>query len=350
MDPVSTAITVTLSLIGVIAVTINVLCIFIIVSSKLLWEKRSSIFIFSVLMLHMIQGFLVIPFYAAKKAGTSNSTSKTIICDGFRFTYMITFYGSCVNVLFITIDRLLAVILLTAYKQIVTRKRVIIAAVCLWIYVIMLCLIPFLPQKQSEKSTSTCSYNPQKEWTIFMLFANTVFPYVIVIVTYTYIFIMFYKKKVKRQTKKCNPINGDVNKSEVMNGFCARVSSQKNVNMSTLEMKRCKEMQKITKITFVVVLIYGITWAPTIIYYLLIHLNSSHSHHHSSSKGYTSFIIKFITFFDAIAAPIIYCYYHDDFKQEFNKLFRQRRSKVARETHLKALQGAEDYQHEKIYT
>ena len=137
-----------MSIVSIMAVLLNTLCVFIIASSKLLQQKRSSIFIFSVLALHMIQGLLVIPFYAAKKAGTSNPTSKTVICDGFRFTYMITFYGSCVNVLLITIDRLLAVILLTAYKQIVTRKRVIIAAVCLWIYVLMLCLIPFLPQKQ----------------------------------------------------------------------------------------------------------------------------------------------------------------------------------------------------------
>ena len=273
----------------------------------------------------MIQGLLVIPFYAAKKAGTSNPTSKTIICDGFRFTYMITFYGSCVNVLLITIDRLLAVILLTAYKQIVTRKRVIIAAVCLWIYVIMLCLIPFLPEQESAKSTSTCNYNPRKEWTIFMLLVNTVIPYVVVTITYTYIFIKLHRMKVKTQTRMYNPTNSNVNKSdEDENGL-----SSNNINISREKMKReimkrDKTMKKISKITFAVVLVYGITWAPSTIYYLLLYLKPSmftKAYHRSPLEGYITLIIKFITFFDAIAAPIIYCYYRDDFKKEFHKVF-----------------------------
>ena len=80
---------------------------------------------------------------------------------------------------------------------------------------------------------------------------------------------------------------------------------------------------KITKITSLIVLVYGVTWSPSIVYYLLIQFTPSvfsDSYYSSSTETYVTFFIKFITYFDGIATPIIYCYYHNDFKQELKNV------------------------------
>ncbi|XP_066932652.1 alpha-1B adrenergic receptor-like [Clytia hemisphaerica] len=189
------AMVVVMSLMSAIIIIINAGCIYIIQWSSVLRQKTASIFVYSILTLHLLQGCFVIPFYAAKKSKIDSIESKKFICDGFRFSYMITFYGACINVLLIGGDRLLAIRLMTSYKLVVTRRRAIIATISLWTYVLVLCLIPFVPP-ESEKF---CRYNQQDEWTTFMLFFNTLLPYIFVIVSYMYITVKLDEIQQKTQ-------------------------------------------------------------------------------------------------------------------------------------------------------
>jgi len=322
------AMVVIMSIMSFVIVLINGGCIILIYSSKVLRQKRASIFVTSILTLHLLQGCFVIPFYAAKKSHREKSVAeRKLICDGFRLTYMITFYGACVNVLLIGGDRLLAVKLMTFYKIFVTRRRAIVATISMWTYTVLLCLIPFIPQSESK----FCEYNQQDEWTIFMLFVNTLFPYVVVIASYVYITV-----KLDRIAQKTNSyithqeeVSPQVQKrSRALSTFTMFKFNKSRENEA--ERERNKNIRRVTKLTFIIILAYGLTWAPSIFYYTLLKVAPSifsEEYLSSTAESYVTFFIKFITFFDALFTPIIYCYFHNDFRREFERYWRNLRKR-----------------------
>ena len=345
-----------MSVMSAIIIIINAGCIFIINWSPVLRRKTASIFVYSILTLHLLQGSFVIPFYAAKKTpGVDSVVMRKFICDGFRLSYMVTFYGACVNVLLIGGDRLLAVILMTSYKSVVTRRRAIIAVCSLWTYVFLLCMVPFIPDEEGK----FCRYNQQDEWTIFMLFFNTLIPYIFV--TVSYLFVTIKLDRLQRKTHRTTPHVTNNNNSS--NNLQTNASPMKNNTMDTLSVngdqsevsedgrrksratstfhlftlhkskenkeadrEKTKDIRKVTKLTFIIILAYGLTWAPSIIYYILLKVAPSiftEEYNTSAAESYVTFFIKFITFFDALFTPVIYCYFHNDFRREFNKFWER---------------------------
>ena len=328
-----------MSVMSVLIVIVNAGCIYIINWSTILRRKTASIFVYSLLTLHLLQGCFVIPFYTAKKSSSEKSVaSRKFICDGFRLSYMITFYGACINVLLIGGDRLLAVLLMTSYKSVVTRKRAIVAVCSLWTYVFVLCMIPFAPEVGKF-----CRYNQQDEWTIFMLFANTLVPYIFVTVSYLYITARLNQMQKKTHSNLNNnninlgvdnlSVNGDHPDVEekrtsrspsgsTFHLFGCNTDKKKEIEA---EREKTKNIRKVTKLTFIIILTYGLTWAPSIIYYILLKVAPSiftEEYERSPAESYVTFFIKFITFFDAVFTPIIYCYFHTDFRREFDRFWR----------------------------
>ena len=284
--------------VSVTVVFINTLFIVIICRSKKIRKKPSTVFTLNLLATQLLQGLFVIPFYIAKRQGTEQEQIRRFICDGFRFPYMITFYGTCIHVVLITTDRLLAVILLTSYKLTVTFYHSVYVTIVAWVYIILLCLVPFLPQKQPE---SVCSYIPQKEWIIFMLLVNTLASYVYIVMVYIYI----YQKLAEIATRK--------KKHSISS--TSSTCSRSGAGISRTFMKQC----------FIITLSYGLTWAPAVVYYLLqVFTPSVFSTSYSNSKfeEYVSFFIKFITTITAIISPIVYCYFNSEFQREYKFTMR----------------------------
>ena len=281
---------VVVSIISAILVTlINVYCVVIIISSRKV-RSPPHMTIFSLLLGHALQGMFVIPCYAAKKSGIYKHT---IVCEIFRFSYLLTNYWCCLSVLVITIDRFIGVQFPLKYKVWVTRKRLSRAMFCVWLYVLILCLIPFAPS-----DSKTCKYNPQKQWVITMLIVNTLIPFIIVMILYIFIF-----KKIKIVLK------GKLGK----------------VNRSKTELKRAK-------ITFFIVATYVLCWGPSLLYYLLLtlcHGTCFHkSFHDSKSREIVGFLIKFLTFIDGLIAPLIYCFASRHFNMLRNTVFASIRRKI----------------------
>ena len=318
MDAEKSIVIVVLSVLSICVVFVNTFCVVVIAKSKKLHSRPSAVFILSLITTHLIQGLLVLPFYALKRAKLPNPVIQKISCDGFRFTYMITFYGACINVLIISLDRFLAIKLLNTYKQQITMKRACYIIVIAWSYTLFLCLLPFAPLKKTlSTATSKCSYNQPKEWSIFMLLVNTLIPYIIITVIYT-----FVRTKVMRLGKVTDIHNIKRSDSAVDPHY--KVSTTTKCSMIPVNDGSDKFRQRVFNVTFLIVLSYGITWAPSVIYHLLTLLTPSlftKSYFNSTEEKYISFIIKVFTFLDAIGAPVIYCYHHDEFRQECRKIF-----------------------------
>ena len=284
-----------LSILSAAAAFINILFIFIICKSRKLRAKSSTVFIVNLLVTHLIQALLVIPFFIMKRQAI-DLEKKKIVCDGFRFSFALTFYGMCLHVLIISIDRLLAVKLLTSYKLIITFNRSVYVTIAAWIYIISLCLVPFIPQGKS-----TCSYNPQNEWTIFMLLTSTLMPYVIVVMIYLFI----YKKLDEIATRRKKHSTASTRST-------ASIGDHVNRNF--------------VKQSVIITSLYGLTWAPAVVYDLLSILVPSifpTTYFNSTLEEYITFFIVFTTFLNSVVAPIVYGYFNADFKKEYKRTVRR---------------------------
>ena len=308
---------------SVLTTCINSLCIYIIIKSKLLLKRPSTYLILNLLTVHLLQGLIVFPLYVGKKFKVENFRWAQMFCDGFRFTYMVTFYAAILGVLLIAIDRLLATWFVMKYKEIVTKRRCIITIIIFWMYIIALCIIPF-KKSESEIDTqtidtnntksnatvyrSTCLYNQTKIWTILMLMINCALPYILVVLCYQ---IVIYK--IKKIGNKSHP-----------------TQNTKGSNGSKILTKDISKHKDITKLSITITLTYAIFWSPSVIYYILLSLCPTtcfvDNYNESSAERYIGFLAKFLPFLDALAAPLIYCFYHNEFRSLLTRFLRRGRS------------------------
>lgn len=266
-----------LSVTMILVFILNSFCILVILRNKKLRENPSTILTVNLLVMHLIQAVFVMPFYAAKRYLNNSS----IICDGFRFFYLVTFYIACFNVLLISLDRFLAFKLKMKYKTTVTCKRVLMILAIVWVYIIALCCVPFAYPK------SKCHYNPNPTWVVFMLLANCFVPCVVIILIYVYI-------------------------SLHLHSFSSRRSSTNTISNTN---------KKITRNTFILVITYGLAWTPSIIYYIIQALFPdvfSKEYYDSDIEKYVSFFLKYAKFAEGVTSPILYCYLNSYFKKSLS--------------------------------
>ncbi|XP_057311846.1 dopamine receptor 4-like [Hydractinia symbiolongicarpus] len=336
------------SLLAILATFLNAVCIFVIVTSKKLLQRPSMYLIVNLLIVHFLQGLVVFPFYAAKKEKFESFKQNQIICDGFRFSYMVTFYAAIWNVLLISVDRFLATWFVMRYREIVTKNRVIgIIALC-WAYVLSLCLIPFNSEeyiiKQSvsaynassdtrnttvfSKVHAKCRYQQSSLWTTLMLACNCVVPYVFVVLFYQ--MILYQIRKIEGRSRSATTSSSYSVENQT------RVEEKRVLSKKTN--KKCEdvEVRKNKKLTYLAMFLsisYFFFWSPSVIYYILWSVcpNTCFSKNYKTSpeEPYVGFLTKYLAFLDALAAPLIYCLHHE----EFRKIMRQKtgRNKEQRE-------------------
>ncbi len=288
-----------LAVLSVILILLNGWCIYIIVQSTPL-RLPSTFAIGSLLCCHLLQGTVVIPSYIVKRLKIPNPSISGPACDIFRVSYMITNYVSCLTLLLISIDRMCAIARPLRYKTFITNIKIIIAIIVVWVYVIVLCMLPFIPP--AGGSSSRCKYLPQKEWTIAMLSFNTLLPFILLIICYTAIFKM--ARHARHQRVK-------------LSSYVPRIS---RMNDAAAELN-------IAKISAAVVLAYAFCWGPSFVYYFLASVCPdcfSKSYNDSKSEEILTFLMKFLTFIDGIIAPVIYCLKHKGFRHRIP--FIRRRS------------------------
>ena len=92
------------------------------------------------------------PVYALRKSKQYPISSYPIVCDTWRFTYMLTFYGTCINVLLIALDRVTATKYFVKYASHHYKHKHFACAVGVgWLYVVTLCVIPFFVKDKEGK-------------------------------------------------------------------------------------------------------------------------------------------------------------------------------------------------------
>ena len=128
-----------------------------------------------------------------------------------------------------------------------------------------------------------------------------------------------------------NEIVDIVNREDRSNSSTAIITNihnnsdqNKDSSMPITIKRKSAHYRRVTRLTFRIVLIYGITWTPSIIYYSIVTMTPDifdASYYVSPLEMVFTYTIKYITFFNAATAPVIYCYNHTMFRKEAKKLF-----------------------------
>ena len=276
-----------LAISAILMTIINLFCISIILSSKRLYNS-SHLAILSLLLAHTIQGFIVLPSYSIENS-ENRVLRNEVLCDIFRFSYLYTNYVSCLSVLVISIDRFIGVQFPFRYLVNVTAERLSRVLMFIWVYVAILCFIPFIPSERKEK----CHYNPQKEWVIGMLICHTFLPFLVIILSYIYIL-----KKIRIHLTIIN-------------------SSHQTVAMNIRT-----QFNKST-VTILIVAAYILCWGPSLVYYIFLTICPfkcfPNGFSDSNEKEVIGLVIKLLTLFDGFLTPLIYCFADQTFRCEKNK-------------------------------
>lgn len=297
---------------SLVTITMNGACIYIISVTRELSKSASSILIRCLLFIHFVQGLVVFPIYMAKKIGVHSPLWYRVICDGFRFSFMATFYMAIYCMVLIALDRVFAVTFVIRYREFVTRKRVKFCIIFLWMYIILLCLSPFRNPDNDpvmegfygrikchfnssishvhKYYIATCNYNQSKTWTLSMLIYNCLIPYVAMVTMYKYI-----GHKVRR------------------------IEIKSNLYSPSFQSKKHVKHKNITRVCYLLLITHLITWVPSIVYYIIWSVCPQScfaiGFKRSYVETYVGFFTKYLAFLDAVASPAIYCCYSEQFRK-----------------------------------
>jgi len=306
------------------SVALNSFCLNVIRKSEKLLKKSSMLLISNLLLLQLFQACVVLPFYIARQCDDGKSaTWSRNVCNGFRFSYMVAFYGTCLGVFLTSIDRFFAVFWILKYKTHVTKQRVGRALIFLWFYLLIVSIVPFayppevdhefIPQCKAHMNHVKCNYNQPKYWLISMITMNTVVPYIAMVFMYVYIV-----KKVKYYERK----------AIARNSTCLHVTLPNQI-VITIKKKDMTKHKKITKMAFMLCFVYAVLWTPSALFYTLKHICPTcfgqYYNNASCFVVYIEFSVNFVAFLNLLAVPIIYCFYQQDFRTSANlrKSFRE---------------------------
>lgn len=336
-----TVVSVCLLALSVVSILLNSLCLYIKKQTPSLSKTASSILITNLLCIHLFQGIVVFPLYVGKKLKVSHTFWARFFANGFRFSYMLSFYGNCLGVLSISVDRLLAVVLLNHYKVYVSRRNIKRFLHFVAFYVLLLCIVPFFHAHYSnhiqqtgilQNVTSEWSlqnetgvvrlyyYEPSDAWTIFMLCVNCALPYLVVVSCY--VFILHRLNSMNQTFTRKHDTMELVQRNTDHQPTTDHRTNSIDVTSTNEERNRSKQ---ILKITILVTIIYGVCWTPSIVYYLLMDICATCFPLHyrtSSHEEYVSFLVKFLAFLNSTLTPSIYCFRHNEFRSSLKRIFR----------------------------
>lgn len=303
--------------VSAILVTIaNAFCVVIILLCKEL-HKPSHMAVFSLLLTHVIEGVFVLPSYAVERSGKFQNEAA---CDIFRFSYLLGNYISCFSVLVISIDRFIGVQFPFRYNMYVTKQRIKGIIIFIWVYVTIICLIPFIPSNRKDN----CLYNPQKEWVITMLFLHTLLPFLIIVACNIVIF-----KKTAGLFKRKRDQSIERRRSRLF------VKKESLLSEEEPDLPKLRRHGKNTKVSFLIIISFIVFSGPSLFYYLLLTLcpekcfpngffdRELDIYDHSMKKEIIGFVVKFLPLMEGVISPLIYCWYNAGFINQRKMLSEQ---------------------------
>ena len=258
--------------------------------------------IFSLAVADSLAGLVAMPSYILKKF-TWDEPMQTIVCDIFRSSYFLTGYASILSLSVISVERLIAIRNPLNHVTIVTRRRVVLALVFVWVDALLVSSLPFVPW-ESSNPYKECNYSPTHWWSIMVIISNVIVPFLVIVICYSFMYLtaQSHIKKILKNTKQLS------HNTE---------NSRKNYN------------ERRANITIMIVIgVFVVCWFPSCFYYFLQKTcPECFPETFKAKKSLVNALVKVLTFTSSFINPIIYCWRSREFRSVFLKIcIRKKRS------------------------
>ena len=260
--------------------------------------------IFSLAIADLLAGLIAMPSYILKKY-TWEEPLQTIVCDIFRPSYFLTGYASILSLCVISVERLIAIRNPLNHVTIVTRRRVIVSLMFVWVDAVIVSSLPFVPWDSGDPDKE-CNYNPTRWWSIMVIISNVIVPFLVIVVCYSYMYLV-----AQSHIKKIS-------------------SDKRNVKHNKAHINACKERnERRGNITIMIVIgVFVVCWFPSCFYYFLQQTcPECFSESFRSKQSLVNALVKVLTFTSSFVNPLIYCWRSREFRSVFLKIcIRKKRS------------------------
>ncbi|XP_078365298.1 histamine H2 receptor-like isoform X1 [Oculina patagonica] len=258
--------------------------------------------IFSLAIADSLAGLVAMPSYIFKKF-TWEEPLQTIVCDIFRSSYFLTGYASILSLSVISVERLIAIKNPLNHVTIVTRRRVFLTLMFVWMDALLVSALPFIPW-ESNDPYKECNYSPTHWWSIMVIITNVIVPFLVIVICYTsmYLTAQYHIKKI---------------------------SSNKKIIAHNSDRSRKEYKERRANITIMIVIgVFVCCWFPSCFYYFLQKTcPECFSESFRSKQSTVNALVKILTFTSSFVNPLIYCWRSREFRSVFLKIcIRKKRS------------------------
>lgn len=260
-------------------------------------QSFSEQFILSLALSDIMVAASVLPFDIAYWIAFPRWPLGGYVCNLWNALFFLFLTASVLNLTSISIDRFLAVVYPLRYSIWMTPNLVKLMIATVWVYSFAIAVLIFLLLDPPEGQTYSFDLNPLFHG--FLLIGNVIFPFIIMIVLYSKIYII-----AKRHARRAGMTSSSANTS----------SPTRRTNSFARELKLAKTLG-------IVVLCFVICWLPFEIINVVILVD----------KGVTTCVVEII---DTVACwlaylhssfnPLVYAFASSEFRRAFRKLLCKR--------------------------
>ena len=251
--------------------------------------------IFSLAVADLLVGLVATPSYITKKLVTAEPIA-TVVCDMFRFSYFITGYASILSLCVISAERLSAIKRPLTYMTVVTRPRVTLVLILIWIDTLVVSSLPFFPWPGDH--SDECHYSPRRWWSIMVIILNVIIPFFFIVTCYAIIY-------------------------SVARVHIRKISSDRTISLKNDrgQFRRAANERRANTTIIIVIGVFVVSWFPSSIYYFIgTTCPSCFPESFYSVKSLVNASVKILTFASSFFNPLIYCWRSKEFRSAFVKI------------------------------
>lgn len=278
-----------------IGTTIGNMLVLIAIKTQSSLQRPTYIPIGSLALADLLAGIFAMPAYLIKKSPLVLSKAwEGVICDVFRFSYFTSGYGSIVSLAVISAERMVAVRFSLKYHNIVSSGRLRITLLVVWIYVLIMSLLPFFPLGGDGRGV--CHYSPTSWWSLMVIVTNVFIPFFFILICYLDMYMA-----VRRVLRKIETQN----------------SAKQSVQQNNRESKG-------TRTVTIVIGLFIISWFPSCLYYFLREICPACFPQKFANEGVFNSLMKLLTFAGSFWNPLIYCWRSLEFRAAFLRILTRK--------------------------
>jgi 7 transmembrane receptor (rhodopsin family). len=313
--------------IGLIYTIFNILTLTVIISSRKLRKRTSTMPTISFLVASALQGMLPAPLYIYRKLEHKDEYPAWA-CDLYRFPYLFCGHIMQMSVLLVSFDRMVAIKYPFRYENNSGKRKMVIALIVLWAITLTVDIIPFLHGMGIHDG---CLFQPARFWGLSVIAFYNIIPFVLIVTNYVIIwsvaakFAVSDKKRVNTVRSNASLFEENESKISVSKPLVTQKNSygalQSNVNKRLSNIRFYLEI-KATKTSLVLVLVYLLCWGPLSVFYIMDHFcNGCYSK--DSETAIVRMVIKLVNFSSSLMVPLFYCWWNADYRSTAMNVFRR---------------------------